>query len=102
MESLAAGFFHTRIFRISKNSIFETTLDLGRCPFPPLLFARDFFETNEVQSDEDDLHTVILNALKNRDAKTCGEAYLQLNEDLISMYRQIQSKQTIKNKTAIR
>ena len=63
---------------------------------------RDFFETNEVQSDEDDLRTVIFNALKDRDAKTCGGAYIQLNEDLISMYRQIQSKQTIKNKTAIR
>ena len=96
--------YHMRIFRMSKNSIFETTVQtLADVLFPHFYsIARDFFETNEVPSDEDDLHTVILNALKNRDAKTCVEAYTQLNEDLISMYRQIQSKETIKDKTATR
>ena len=104
MESLATGFFHMRIFRVSKKSIFKTIVrTLADVFFPHFyLIARDFFETNEVPSDEDDLHTVMLNALKNRDAKTCVEAYTQLNEDLISMYRQIQTKQTIKDKTATR
>lgn len=89
---------------MSKSSMFETTVQtLADALFPHFYsIARDFFETNEVPSDEDDLHTVIPSALKNRDAKICVEAYTQLNEDLISIYRQIQSKQTIKDKTAIR
>ena len=84
-----------QIFRMSKNSIFVTTVQtLADVLFPHFYsVARDFFETNEVPSDEADLHTVILGALKNRDSKTCIEAYTKLTEDLISMYRQIQSKE---------
>ena len=87
--------FHMQIFRMSKNSIFVTTVQtLADVLFPHFYsVARDFFETNEVPSDEADLHTVILGALKSRDSKTCIEAYTKLTEDLISMYRQIQSKE---------
>jgi GntR family transcriptional repressor for pyruvate dehydrogenase complex len=94
--------FHMLIFRMSKNSIFVTTVQtLADVLFPHFYsVARDFFETNEVPSDEADLHTVILGALQNRDAKACVEAYTQLIEDLMSMYRQLQSKEKVKNRTA--
>ena len=94
--------FHMQIFRMSKNSIFVTTVQtLADVLFPHFYsIARDFFETNEVPSDEADLHTVILNALKNKDAKTCVEAYTQLTDELISMYHQLQSKGTVKKGTA--
>ena len=94
--------FHMQIFNMSKNSIFMTTVQT----FADVLFphfysvARDFFETHEVPSDEADLHTVILNALKNRDAKTCVKAYTQLTAELISMYRRLQNKETINNRMA--
>jgi GntR family transcriptional regulator, transcriptional repressor for pyruvate dehydrogenase complex len=91
--------FHMQIFRMSKNRMFVTTVQtLADVLFPHFYsVARDFFETNEVPSDEADLHTVIVGALKNRDSKTCVEAYTQLIEDLISMYRQLQSKETVKH-----
>jgi GntR family transcriptional repressor for pyruvate dehydrogenase complex len=84
--------FHMQIFKMSKNSIFMTTIQtLGDVLFPHFYsVARDFFETNEVPSQEADMHTVILEALKKKDAKTCVEAYTKLIEDLISMYRQLQ------------
>jgi GntR family transcriptional regulator, transcriptional repressor for pyruvate dehydrogenase complex len=87
--------FHMQIFKMSKNSIFVTTVQtLGDVLFPHFYsIARDFFETSEVPSDEADMHTVILGALKNRDAKACVEAYTKLTEDLIAMYRLIQSGQ---------
>jgi GntR family transcriptional repressor for pyruvate dehydrogenase complex len=89
--------FHTQIFRMSKNSMFVTTVQtLGDVLFPHFYsVARDFFETNEVPSDDEDLHTVIVDALKNRDSKICTEAYTKLIEDLISMYRQLQSKEAV-------
>jgi GntR family transcriptional repressor for pyruvate dehydrogenase complex len=91
--------FHMHIFRMSKNSMFVTTVQtLADVLFPHFYsVARDFFETNEVPSDEADLHTVIVGALKNRDSKTCVEAYTQLIEDLISMYRQLETKETVKH-----
>jgi GntR family transcriptional regulator, transcriptional repressor for pyruvate dehydrogenase complex len=96
--------YHMQIFKMSKNSIFETTVQtLADVLFPHFYsVARDFFETNAVPSDEEDLHTIILDALKNRDAKTCVESYTQLTEDLISMYRQLQNREIIKDKTASR
>jgi len=84
--------FHMQIFKMSKNSIFMTTIQtLGDVLFPHFYsVARDFFETNEVPSQEADMHTVILEALKKKDATACVEAYTKLIEDLISMYRQLQ------------
>ena len=94
--------FHMQIFKMSKNSIFMTTVQtLADVLFPHFYsVARDFFETNEVPSDEADLHTIILDALKNRDSKTCVEAYTQLIGDLISMYCQLQNNEKIKNRMA--
>jgi hypothetical protein len=80
--------------QVSKNSIFVSTVNLADVLFPLLLRCEDFFETNEVPSDEPTF-TVILGALKNRDSKTCIEAYTKLIEDLISMYRQLQSKEAV-------
>jgi GntR family transcriptional regulator, transcriptional repressor for pyruvate dehydrogenase complex len=88
--------FHMQIFKMSKNSIFMTTVQtLGDVLFPHFYsIARDFFKTNQVPSDEADLHTVIVNSLKDRDANTCVTAYTKLIDDLIDMYRQIQGKGT--------
>ena len=96
--------YHMQIFKMSKNSIFLTTIQtLADVLFPHFYsVARDFFETYEVPSDDDDPHTDILHALKRRDVKTCMEAYTKLSEDLISMYRQIQSKERVKKRTARR
>ncbi|RJR44579.1 MAG: FadR family transcriptional regulator [Desulfobacteraceae bacterium] len=91
--------FHMHIFRMSKNSIFVTTVEtLGDVLFPHFYsIARDFFETSEVPSDDADKHTVILNALKNRDAAGAVEAYTRLIEDLIAMYRRFQSEEVKKD-----
>ncbi|MEW6666697.1 MAG: FadR/GntR family transcriptional regulator [Thermodesulfobacteriota bacterium] len=91
--------FHMKIFRMSKNSLFVTTVEtLGDVLFPHFYsIAKDFFATNQVPSDEADLHTVILGALKNRDAKTSVEAYGRLMEELKSMYRQLQGEEAVKN-----
>lgn len=90
--------FHMQIFRMSKNSIFISTVEtLGDVLFPHFYsVARDFFKTNEVPSDESDQHTIIVNALKNRDVKTCVRAYTKLIDELTAMYRQLQSKKKIK------
>jgi GntR family transcriptional repressor for pyruvate dehydrogenase complex len=89
--------FHMQIFRMSKNSIFVATVEtLGAVLFPHFYsVARDFFETNEVPSDEADLHTAIVEALKKRDARACVRAYTQLTEDLIAMYHQLQHKEAV-------
>lgn len=90
--------FHMQIFKMSKNSIFVTTVKtLGDVLFPHFYsVARDFFETYEVPSDEADLHTIIVKALKKRDAKACVRAYTKLIEELIAMYHQLQSKASMK------
>jgi GntR family transcriptional repressor for pyruvate dehydrogenase complex len=90
--------FHMQIFKMSKNSIFITIVQtLGDVLFPHFYsVARDFFETQEVPSDEADLHTIIVKALKKRDAKACVRAYTKLIEELITMYRQLQSKVAVK------
>jgi GntR family transcriptional repressor for pyruvate dehydrogenase complex len=87
--------FHMQIFKMSKNSVFVTTVEtLADVLFPHFYsVARDFFETNEVPSDESDLHTVILEGLKNRDVNICVKAYTKLTEELASMYRQLQRKE---------
>jgi len=87
--------FHMQIFKMSKNSIFVTTVQtLGDVLFPHFYsVARDFFETYEVPSDEADLHTTIVKALKKRDAKACVRAYTKLTEELIAMYHQLQRKE---------
>lgn len=87
--------FHTQIFRMSKNSIFISTFEiLGDVFFPHFYsVAKDFFRTNEVPSDESDQHTIIVNALKNRDLETCTKAYTKLTDELTEMYRQLQSKE---------
>lgn len=96
--------FHMLIFKMSKNSVFLTTIQtLADVLFPHFYsVARDFFKTNEVPTDEADLHTVIFEALKKGDAKTCVEAYTNLIEELISMYRQLQNKEPINNRAASR
>lgn len=90
--------YHMQIFRMSKNSIFIATVEmLGDVLFSHFYsIARDFFKTNEVPSDESDQHTIIVNALKNRDMKTCMRAYRKLTDELTAMYRQLQSKEKIK------
>jgi len=84
--------FHTQIFRMSKNSIFVNTIqNLQNMLFPHFYtMARDFFETFQVPSDKEDKHTVILEALKKRDARTCVRAYRKLAQELIDMYRELQ------------
>lgn len=90
--------FHTQIFKMSKNSIFATTIQSLRDMLFPHFYtmARDFFETFQVPSDREDKHTVILEALKRKDAKTCVRAYTKLAEELIAMYRELQQKDTVK------
>jgi GntR family transcriptional repressor for pyruvate dehydrogenase complex len=90
--------FHMQVFKMSKNSIFVTTVQtLGDVLFPHFYsVARDFFETYEVPSDEADLHTIIVKALKKRDAKACVRAYTKLIEELIAMYHQLQIKSAAK------
>lgn len=87
--------FHMQIFKMSGNSIFLTTVQtLGDVLFPHFYsIARDFLETSEVPSDETDKHTIIVEALKRRDAKTCVRAYAKLSEDLIAMYNRLQKKE---------
>ena len=91
--------FHMQIFKMSKNSIFVTTVQtLADLLFPHFYsIAKDFFETRGVESDEADPHTEILKGLKNRDAGTCVKAYTKLIEDLAAMYRQIQSEVSAKD-----
>jgi GntR family transcriptional regulator, transcriptional repressor for pyruvate dehydrogenase complex len=90
--------FHMQIFKMSKNSIFVTAVQtLQDVLFPHFYsIAKDFFETSEVPSDEADKHTVIVKALKKRDAKACVRAYTKLTEDLSNMYRQLGSGVTKK------
>jgi GntR family transcriptional regulator, transcriptional repressor for pyruvate dehydrogenase complex len=90
--------FHTQIFKMSKNSIFATTIqNLQDMLFPHFYtMARDFFETFHVPSDKEDKHTVILDALKRRDAKTCVRAYTKLAQELIDMYHEMQRRDTEK------
>jgi GntR family transcriptional regulator, transcriptional repressor for pyruvate dehydrogenase complex len=82
--------FHTQIFKMSKNSIFVATIQNLRDMLFPHFYtmARDFFQTFEVPSDREDKHTVILEALKRRDDKTCTRAYTKLAEELVAMYRE--------------
>jgi GntR family transcriptional repressor for pyruvate dehydrogenase complex len=87
--------FHRQIFQMSKNSIFMRAFEtLHDVLFPHFYsVAKDFFKTNEVPSDEADQHTVIVNALKNKDIETCVNAYTKLTEDLTEMYRLLQRKE---------
>ncbi len=84
--------FHTQIFQMSKNSIFAAAIqNLQDVLFPHFYtMARDFFETFRIPSDKEDKHTVILEALKRRDVKTCVRAYTKMAEELIAMYRERQ------------
>ena len=86
--------FHSLIFKMSKNSILSTTFQtLGDVLFPHFYsVAKDFFGSHKVPSDKADKHTVILEAIKNRDEKTCLAAYGKLTEELIEMYRQFQGR----------
>jgi GntR family transcriptional repressor for pyruvate dehydrogenase complex len=86
--------FHMHIFRASKNGILVKTVEtLGHVLFPHFYsITRDFLATSEVPSDETDKHTIIVEALKRRDPKTCVRAYRKLTEDLIAMYHLIQGK----------
>lgn len=90
--------FHTQIFKMSKNSIFATAVQTLSDVFFPHFYsvAKDFFETSAVPSDEADKHTTIVKALKRRDARGCVRAYTKLIEDLIAMYRRLESKETKK------
>lgn len=90
--------FHTQIFKMSKNSIFATAVQTLSEVFFPHFYsvAKDFFETSAVPSDEADKHTTIVKALKRRDARGCVRAYTKLIEDLIAMYRRLESKETKK------
>ena len=87
--------FHSHIFKMSKNSIFSTTVQaLGDVLFPHFYsIAKDFFSSHAVPSDEADMHTVILEAIKNRDEKTCLAAYGKFTDELIAMYRHFQSRE---------
>lgn len=88
--------YHMQIFKMSKNGIFMKTVQmLGDVLFPHFYsIARDFLQTSKVPSDEADDHTVIVNALKNRDADKCVRAYTKLIADLMGMYHKIQRKAT--------
>ena len=83
---------------MSKNSIFATAVQTLSEVFFPHFYsvAKDFFETSAVPSDEADKHTTIVKALKRRDARGCVRAYTKLIEDLIAMYRRLESKETKK------
>ena len=89
--------FHSLICKMSKNSIFSTMFQaMGDILFPHFYSAaKDFFNSNEVPSDEADVHTVILNAIKNKDEKTGLAAYEKLAKELIEMYRQFQGNEEI-------
>lgn len=91
--------FHLQIFRMSKNSVFLTTVQtLCDILFPHFYsVAKDYFATNKASSDESDAHTSILNALKDRDTNRCIEAYTQLTEDLMDMYRRFQADNKVSN-----
>ena len=86
--------FHTQIFKMSKNSIFAAAIqNLQSVLFPHFYTAaRDFFETFEVPSDKEDKHSVIVEALKRRDAKTCVRVYTKFAQELIAMYHELQQK----------
>jgi GntR family transcriptional regulator, transcriptional repressor for pyruvate dehydrogenase complex len=86
--------FHTQIFKMSKNSIFAAAIqNLQNVLFPHFYTtARDFFETFEVPSDKEDKHSVIVEALKRRDAKTCVRVYTKFAQELIAMYHELQQK----------
>jgi GntR family transcriptional repressor for pyruvate dehydrogenase complex len=90
--------FHTQIFKMSKNSIFTAAIqNLQSVLFPHFYtITRDFFETFEVPSDKEDKHTVILEALKRRDAKTCVRVYTKFAQELIAMYHELQQKDVVK------
>jgi GntR family transcriptional regulator, transcriptional repressor for pyruvate dehydrogenase complex len=90
--------FHTQIFKMTKNSIFVTTVNtLGDILFSHFYsIAKDFFETSEVPSDDADKHTLILKALKKRDVKACVKAYAKLTEELSDMYRKFQNMKSKK------
>jgi GntR family transcriptional repressor for pyruvate dehydrogenase complex len=92
--------FHTQIFKMSKNSIFVAAVQtLGDVLFPHFYaVAKDFFETSEVPSDEADKHTLIVKALKRRDARACVRAYTELAEDLSNMYRRLGGRKAKKVK----
>jgi GntR family transcriptional regulator, transcriptional repressor for pyruvate dehydrogenase complex len=86
--------FHMQIFKMSKNSIFATTVETLRAVLFPHFYstAKNFFETFQVPSDREDKHTIIVEALKRRDAKACVRAYTTLTHELIAMYRELQLK----------
>jgi GntR family transcriptional repressor for pyruvate dehydrogenase complex len=86
--------FHMQIFRMSKNSLFASTVQtLGSLLFQHFYsVAKDFFETRAVPSDDTDLHTIILNALKAGDIEKCIATYSTLIDELISMYHQLLKK----------
>jgi GntR family transcriptional regulator, transcriptional repressor for pyruvate dehydrogenase complex len=86
--------FHIQIFRMTKNSIFVTTVNtLGDILFSHFYsIAKDFFETSKVPSDDADLHTLILKALKKRDTRACVKAYTKLTDELSEMYRRFRNK----------
>jgi GntR family transcriptional regulator, transcriptional repressor for pyruvate dehydrogenase complex len=86
--------FHTQIFRMSKNSIFSTTIqNLQNMLFPHFFtMAKDFFEIFQIPSDKEDKHTIILAALKRRDARGCVRAYTKMAQELIDMYHDLEQK----------
>jgi GntR family transcriptional regulator, transcriptional repressor for pyruvate dehydrogenase complex len=86
--------FHTQIFKMSKNSIFTTAIQtLGDVLFPHFYtMAADFFETFQVPSDSEDKHTVILEALRRKDARACVRVYTKFAQELIAMYQERQRK----------
>jgi GntR family transcriptional regulator, transcriptional repressor for pyruvate dehydrogenase complex len=86
--------FHSQIFKMSKNSIFAAAMQtLEDVLFPHFYTtAKVFFRTFRVPSDKEDKHTVILEALKKRDVRTCVRAYTTLAQELIAMYRELQQK----------
>jgi GntR family transcriptional repressor for pyruvate dehydrogenase complex len=92
--------YHMQIFKMSKNSIFISTVQtLNDLLFPHFYsVAKAFFETTGVLSDEADLHCSIVKALKKRDTTSCIKAYTKMIEDLISMYKQIQKNDAPENK----
>jgi GntR family transcriptional repressor for pyruvate dehydrogenase complex len=86
--------FHSQIFKMSKNRIFATTFQALRDVFFPHIYSafKDFISSREIPSDEIDLHTAILEAIKKRDEKACLTAYGKLMEELTEMYSQFQSR----------
>ena len=86
--------FHTQIFAMSKNSIFLATLQNVKDSLFSHFYtmARDFFETFQVPGDKEDKHTIIVEALKKRDVRTCVKAYTKLAQELIAMNRELLQK----------